>query len=77
MTVVNFGKNENAHIRSTILKMEDLILSLNQNAKSLGLTEAICFQMGKTTLAAQNVANALRDLLRETEELEKLSPDTH
>ena len=77
MTVVNFGKNENAQIRANILKMEDLVLSMTNASKRLGLSDGICFQMGKTTLAAQNVANALRDLLRETEELEKLSPDTH
>lgn len=77
MTVVNFGKNENAQIRANILKMEDLVLSMTNNSKSLGLSEGICFQMGKTTLAAQNVANAMRDLMRETEALERLSPNNH
>lgn len=73
MTVSHFPKNIHTETRTLILTMEDIILSINNMAKDLGNFEAFCFQMGKTSMAAQNVANAMRDLVRETEALEKLS----
>lgn len=73
MQVSQFPKSDNAEIRKSIIEMENMVSNINQMSKSLGLSEAICFQMGKTSTAAQNVSNSMRDLLREMETLEKMS----
>lgn len=74
MTIYQFPKNNDAEIRAYILRMENTVIEITNHAKSLGYDEALFYQMGRVSGASTAVANAMRDLVKELEELEKLVP---
>jgi len=72
--VTQFPTSNLKEIRSYVVNMENLIENVNNLVQSLSKTEALTYQMGRTSGAAQSVANAMRDFVKEIETLEKMEP---
>lgn len=72
--VTPFPASNLREIRAYVLNMETLIDNVNNLVQSLSKTEALTYQMGRTSGAAQSVANAMRDFVKEIETLEKMEP---
>jgi len=72
MTITQFPKDNISDMRRYITQMEDIVLRTNQDMAKAGQTEHALYQMGRVAMSADNVANAMRTMIKELDDIEKI-----